>query len=175
MPTAHNSRRQLTLFVQEPARSRLDALRSTLDPIQASLVAAHVTLCREDEIEQLDPAAVFSRVQSWTEGPLRLVFGGPRLFNGHGVLLPCDQGSSGFHRLRQWLLQSRGVRQHAAHLTLAHPRNLKAVGNTPAALAGCPHVLDLLFPVVALIEQHGSAPWRVLQEAALGGTVPGVA
>ena len=175
MPTAQNSRRQYTLFVQEPTRSRLNALRLSLDPVQASLISAHVTLCREDEIEQLDPVDVFNRVQSWAHGPLRLAFGGPRLFDGNGVLLPCEQGLGQFHSLRQWLLQSQEARQHAAHLTLAHPRNLKAVGNTPAALAGCPHALKLQFPVVALIEQLGSTPWRSLQEASLGGTVHGVA
>ncbi len=146
-----------------------------MDPVQASLIAAHVTLCREDEIEQLDPAAVLSRVQSWAKGPLRLAFGHPRLFSGHGVLLPCERGSGSFRSLRQWLLQNQGAREHAAHLTLAHPRNIKAAGNTPAALAGCPHALELQFPVVALIEKHGSAPWRVLVEATLGGTVHGVA
>lgn len=146
-----------------------------MDPVQASLIAVHVTLCREDEIEQLDPTTVFSRIASWAQGPLRLAFGGPRVFNGHGVLLPCEHGSVEFQRLRQWLLQDKGAREHAAHLTLAHPRNPKAAGNTATALAAFPHALELQFPAVALIEQHGSAPWLLLQEATLGGTVPGVA
>ncbi|WP_425509545.1 2'-5' RNA ligase family protein [Xanthomonas maliensis] len=175
MSNAPNSRRQLTLFVQEPGKSRLDALRSSLDPVQASLISAHVTLCREDEIEKLDPAAVFSKVESWAQGALRLAFGVPRAFNGHGVLLPCVHGSDEFHRLRQWLLEDQGTREHAAHLTLAHPRNPKAQGNTAIALAGLPSALEFPFPVVSLIEQHGSAPWRVLQEANLGGTAHGVA
>jgi 2'-5' RNA ligase len=172
VPTAQNRRRQLTLFVPEPERAALDALRSSLDPVQASLIPAHVTLCREDEIEHLDPAAVFTRVKSWAQGPLRLAFGGARVFNGHGVLLPCQHGSEGFHHLRQWLLQDQAAREHAAHLTLAHPRNPKAAGNTATTLAACPRALELQFPAVALIEQHGFAPWRVLQEANLGGTAP---
>ena len=146
-----------------------------MDPIQAALIAAHVTLCREDEIQQLDPTAVFSRVVAWARGPLHLAFGGPRVFNGHGVLLPCEHGSVEFQLLRQWILQDQCARDHVAHLTLAHPRNPKAAGNTATTLAAFPHALALQFPAVALIEQYGSAKWRILQEATLGGNVPGVA
>jgi hypothetical protein len=122
VPDVPTRRRQLTLFVEEPWRSRLQALRRALDLVQASLIAPHVTLCREDEIEQLDQSTIFSRVAAWT---------------------------------------------HGAHLTLAHPRNPRAVGNTEAALAACPPALQIQFTTVALIEQHGAAPWTVLQESLL--------
>lgn len=65
-------RRQLTLFVPEPRRAHLDALRQTLDPVQASLIGAHVTLCREDEIQDLDPVVMVRRVAAWPHGPLTL-------------------------------------------------------------------------------------------------------
>ena len=159
----------------EPWSSRLDALRRALDPAQASLIAAHVTLCREDEIEHLYQKSIFSRIQEWTHGPVSLSFGQPRRFNGHGVLLPCVQGSGQFHSLRQWLLQDQAAREHGAHLTLAHPRNPKSPGNTDAAIAAFPQTLQLQFSAVALIEQYGSAPWRVLQESALGSNARGVA
>lgn len=168
VPAGSDSRRQLTLFVGPPWRTRLEAFRLALDPVQASLIAAHVTLCREDEIGQQDPAAIFRRVAAWSHGPLDLSFGSPRRINGHGVLLPCEQGSGQFQRLRRWLLQDPDAREHGAHLTLAHPRNARAPGNTDAALAAVPAELQLQFSTVALIEQHGAAPWRVLHEATLG-------
>lgn len=169
MLAALNIRRQLTLFLKEPWSTRLDALRLNLDPVQASLIAAHVTICREDEIAHVDYSCVFSRVKEWSRGPLFLSFGQPRYFSGHGVLLPCEEGLGEFHSLRQWLLQDPGAREHEAHITLAHPRNPRAVGNTEAALASCPQALKLQFASVVLIEQHGSAPWRVMHESTLGG------
>ena len=172
---APNVRRQLTLFVAGPWASRLEALRHALDPVQASLIGAHVTVCREDEIEGASPSALFNRVEAWVAGPIRMGFGQPERFDGHGVLLPCVHGSREFNRLRQWVLQERYAREHRAHITLAHPRNPRSAGNTDAALAAWADVLELQFEVVALIEQLGSGPWRVLQEATLGSTAHGVA
>lgn len=168
MSTPLGTRSQLTLFVPAPYGARLDALRKTLDPIQASLIAAHVTLCREDEIAHIDPTALFARVHTWGHGPLHLTFGPPRRFSGHGVLLPCEQSAEQFHALRQWLLQDDGIRVHDAHLTLAHPRNARATGNTDDALAACPKDLRLHFASVSLIEQHHTAAWRLVRESALG-------
>lgn len=161
-------RLQLTLFVPRPWAARLDALRLRLDPVQASLIAAHVTLCREDEIERLDRWSLFSRVQQWPQGPLALSFGPPQRFQGHGLLLPCEQGGGRFQQLRQWLLLDPDARPHGAHLTLAHPRNPRAPGNTEAALASCPQGLQLQFGSVALIEQVGAEPWRLVQACSLG-------
>lgn len=180
MPTApapadHDRRRQLTLFVAEPEQARWNALRAILDPVQAALIAAHVTLCREDEIGQLDPSAIFRRVRSWPHGPITLQFDRPTRFGGHGVLLPCRHGAAQFQRLRQWLLQDQSAREHGAHLTLAHPRNPKSANNTDAALASCPENLELQFASVALIEQLHQQPWRVLEEAVLGADTNGSA
>jgi hypothetical protein len=170
-----NRRRQLTLFVPEPWGLRLDALRRVFDPVQASRIAAHVTLCREDEIEGQVSSVIFDRVEVWASGPIFLRFGPPRRFDGHGLLLPCEQGADHFRQLRQWLLQDEGARAHGAHLTLAHPRNPRFVGNTGAAVAACPQALRLQFLSVALIEQQGSQPWQLVQESSLGRGLPGVA
>ena len=140
-----------------------------LDPIQAALIPAHVTLCREDEIDHLDPDTLYRQIQTWQHGPLQLAFGPPQRFNGHGLLLPCTQGSAPFQGLRQWLLRNPQAREHHAHLTLAHPRNPQAPGNTDTTLATCPPALQLEFATVALIQQHGAAPWVVLWEEELGG------
>jgi hypothetical protein len=153
----------------------LEALRRTLDPVQASLIAAHVTVCREDEIEGTSTKALLTRVKSWGKGPITLAFGQPVRFAGHGVLLQCEQGFGEFQLLRRCLLGSQEVREHAAHLTLVHPRNPRSAGNTDSALAACPQELELQFASVALIEQRGSEPWRLLEEASLGSNTPGVA
>ena len=170
MSTATNSRSQLTLFVPPPWGTQLDSFRRILDPVQASLIAAHVTLCREDEIAELDPNSIFDRVAEWQLGPVALDFGLPLRFFGHGVLLPCLNGSDRFQELRRWLLQDQGARAHEAHITLAHPRNTRSPENTDATLKACPHGLHLEFPSVALIQQEQGSTWAVVRDAALGGT-----
>ncbi|MCU0617278.1 MAG: 2'-5' RNA ligase family protein [Gemmatimonadaceae bacterium] len=161
-------RRQLTLFVDEPWRSRLQQLRVALDPVQAALIPAHVTLCRDEEVASVTAETVAHRVASWPHGPLAMSFGAAQRVEGHGVLLRCADGAVGFHALRQWLLQDADARELGAHITLAHPRNPRAAGNTDDALTAVPHALALTFASVALIEQHGTAPWTVQQHVMLG-------
>ncbi len=137
--------------------------------MQASLIAAHVTLCREDEITSRDIDAFLQRARDWPYGPLHLTFGPPESFLGHGVMLPSEHGVEQFQLLRQWLLQRPDARVHRPHLTLAHPRNPRASDNTVDALAQAPRRLDVRFSSVTIIQQTGSEPWRVVREASLGG------
>jgi len=166
---AASLRTQLTLFVPSPEREQLEALRHQLDPVQAALIAAHVTLCREDEIAALAADTLPDRVRRWPHGPLMLAFGAPQRFQGHGALLPGAQGLQAFQQLRQWLLADAAARVHHAHLTLAHPRNPRAPGNTDAALDAAPPALRLRLSQVALVQQAGAQPWRLPQQAPLGG------
>jgi 2'-5' RNA ligase len=158
------SRIQLTLFVPDPAASELEAVRRLLDPVQARLIRAHVTLCREDELEGLGSAELEARVSAFESGALTLRFGPPEWFHEHGVLLPCVEGQEAFQALRRWILSSSTVRPHAAHITLAHPRNPKAAGNTAMNAAPLERGLAVTFPTVARIRQTGSAAWEQLSE-----------
>ena len=54
MPT----RTQLSLFVPPAQSAQIETLRRLLDPIQAKLIPAHITLCREDELADFTPAAL---------------------------------------------------------------------------------------------------------------------
>lgn len=47
-------RRQLTLFVDEKQSVTIESIRQKFNPQQYRLIKAHVTLCREDEIESID-------------------------------------------------------------------------------------------------------------------------
>ena len=169
---AETSRIQLTLFVPAPAASALEAVRWLLDPVQARLIRAHVTLCREDELEGLDDAALEARVRAFESGALTLRFGPPEPFHEHGVLLPCVEGQEAFQALRRWVLSSSTVRPHPAHITLAHPRNPRAPGNTPVNAAPLERGLAVAFPTVARIRQTGSAAWEQLSEHPLSGKFP---
>lgn len=158
-------RRQLSLFVPEASAARLEAIRLRLDPVQHALIPAHVTLCREDELAALaDPA--------WRErwagvSALSLTFGAPVAFDGHGVLLPVTHGAAAFAALRKLVLGREPERVLQPHLTLAHPRNPRAAGNTADALTSVPAGLEIRFDAVRLIEQRDAGPWQVLERHGL--------
>jgi len=167
--SAGTTREQLSLFVSGPGGERLDALRRQLDPVQAALIPAHVTLCREDELAALDePVGLASRVAG--SSPVTLRFGPPERFHEHGILLPCVSGQDAFDALRRHVLGRDDVRHQGAHITLAHPRNPKANGNRwrLAALATPAEGLTLTLSDLRHIRQADTQPWQTLARWDLG-------
>ena len=157
MKNTANTRTQLTLFVPESQSAELQAVRKLLDPVQFGLIAAHVTLCRdEDEFDAgllALPAA----------GALTLQFGAPERFSEHGVLLPCIGGEEAFQALRRRILGRQDIRRQAPHITLAHPRNPRAPGNDLANAASLMSGRSITFTSVCRIQQQvGSGVWTVL-------------
>jgi 2'-5' RNA ligase len=161
------TRKQLSLYVPPEAAREIEAVRRVVDPIQSSLIPAHVTLCREDELGDL--AAVRARLRAAPFGPLTLRFGRPAASAGHGLLLECVGGEERFRALREYLLAPGRVREQRPHLTLAHPRNPKAEGNSLSNASALPELIELTFPNVYLIEQEGRRPWRPLEKYELRG------
>ncbi len=157
------TRRQLSLYVPGDAAAEIEAVRRVVDPIQSGLIPAHVTLCREDELRQLSESELLERLANPRLKPVTLRFGRPEGFSGHGILLPCVGGEGEFRSLRERLLGSTEIGKQTPHITLAHPRNPQAEGNSLAGAAGLPEGLVITFPMVRLIEQEGRQPWRVLQ------------
>jgi len=154
-------RRQLTLFVAGRAAADIDDVRQRVDPVQFGLIAAHVTLCREDELAELSERELARRLAQAAPAPLTLVFGPPTRFGDHGMMLPCLDGAEAFHTLRQTVLGTTDIRAHEAHLTLAHPRNPRAPANIAASYAALQTGLTVTFIAVALIEQRHAHPWVV--------------
>lgn len=166
-----NTRTQLTIFATGPVAERIEEVRRRLDPIQFHLIAAHVTLCREDELEGLSLETIRSRLSTPAARPLTLTFGAPSSFSTHGFLLPCIAGEEHFQTLRQVVLLSATVRRAAPHITLAHPRNPKSAENSLAAAASLGAGAQVRFESVCLIQQDGASPWRVRQRFPLPGAV----
>ena len=170
---ALNTRTQLSLYVPQSLSAELEALRRLLDPIQAHLIPAHVTLCREHELANLAPAVIRSRLAAAEARHITLRFGRPESFHEHGILLPCIEGEAEFQELRWWLLGSREVRRQVPHITLAHPRNPRSPGNSLFTAGFLEGNLIITFACVRRIQQEGSEPWQVLEQYALGSTERG--
>ena len=160
-------RLQLSLYVGEPEAGTIDALRAGLDPLQQALIPPHVTLARDGDIDTRSGADWRERVAALHESALRLRFGSAEGFHEHGILLRCIGGLDRFDALRARILGPAAL-SLAPHVTLAHPRNPKAPGNSLArARAELPSPLELRFDTLNLIEQCNGGPWRVLARARL--------
>jgi 2'-5' RNA ligase superfamily protein len=168
---SRTTRRQLSLYVPPTAARELDALRRVLDPVQAGLIPLHVTLCREDELATLSEASLYERLSAPGVGPIVLEFGSPEAFFEHGILMSCVAGEGAFHELRRHVLGAAAVRTHRPHLTLAHPRNPKAPGNSLAYATSVTKGATFALPTVCLIEQHGADPWVLLRAFELTGVL----
>lgn len=155
---------QLSLYVPEPSNLELERVRRILDPVQAGLIPAHVTLCREDELVDIDLAALDSRLSKSRPGVISLQFGKPESFHQHGILLPCIAGEEAFHALRLWVLNTSVIRRQMPHITLAHPRNPKFESNTDDNISKASSEFVIQFPNICLIQQEGASAWKVLRE-----------
>ena len=162
------TRRQLSLYVPRSEGALLEAVRRVLDPVQAGLIPAHVTLCREDELGQVSALEIETRLRMAAAEPVTLGFGRPVSFEGHGLLLPCVAGEQAFHQLRIEVLGVTSIRRHAPHITLAHPRNPPPAKGSLVDAVALPENLSFTFTTIFSIEQVGATlPWRVLREFAL--------
>jgi GNAT superfamily N-acetyltransferase/2'-5' RNA ligase len=175
-PVPHVTHRtQLSLFVPPEAGDAIDAIRRVVDPVQHRLIPAHVTLCREDELHEVDVAQLASRLRDARLGRLTLRFGAPQRFGGHGILLPCIDGAEAFVALRRAVLALPEARVHTPHLTLAHPRNPKADGNELDRAATLEEGLCVTFDAVQVIDQFDADPWVVRSTFPLAATAGWVA
>ncbi|MDX1930756.1 MAG: hypothetical protein SFV81_29805, partial [Pirellulaceae bacterium] len=111
------NRRQASLFLRD--QFQIESLRHRYNPIQARLIPAHVTLCREDEVEDWD--AFRTRLEALCPFEIVLGFGAPVRENNF-VFLPVLEGVDEFHDFRCAVL-TKDARKHVPHVTIVHPRN----------------------------------------------------
>ena len=164
-----NTRTQLSLFVPPPHATELEAVRRVVDPVQFHLIAAHVTLAREDELADIGIEELEARLARPEAMALTLTFGRAEPFSAHGILLPCIGGEEKFQALRSLVLDAKAVKRQDPHITLAHPRNRQAPGNNLPNASRLSPAMAVTFTSICRIQQVGSAPWQVLQRYSLAG------
>jgi hypothetical protein len=155
-------RRQLTLFLSGETAAAVEAVRRVVDPVQYRLIPAHVTLCREEELEGFSETQIEARLAAGPARRLTMEFGRPELFDGHGLRLKCLAGGADYQALREMILGKREIARPRPHITLAHPRNPPAPGHSLDAARTLPERAQVRLSWVHLIEQDGAQPWRRL-------------
>ena len=131
-PRMFELRRQLSLYVAQPESAALEALRAVLDPVQQSLIPAHVTLAREGDFDAASDLEWRERIARLRAPCVRLAFGGPEPLHQHGVILRCIEGEDAYDALRRRVIGPTALPM-SPHITLAHPRNPRAPGNSLAS------------------------------------------
>lgn len=152
-------RRQLTLFIENKT---IEKIRAKFNPLQYDLIACHVTLCREDEFEDL--ANVISKIKTINiETPLQLTFNKVERFdNGKGVLIPASAENKDFHNLRAKILDA--PRNHLPHITLMHPRNSTCTDAVFEEIKSYKLPKIIAFNKISLIEQKDNGKWKILED-----------
>ena len=160
-----NSRKQLTLFVDPLQSKTIEQVRRKFNPIQYDLIKSHVTLCREDEIQNLDQ--IFANLEALKISEIAIEFGKPRRFSeGKGVFLPELYESVDFQELRKQILFRiiEKPRIQEAHITLMHPRNSNCTDAIFEQIKAQEFPNKLVFNKISLIEQKDGKRWHILKE-----------
>lgn len=158
-------RRQLTLFVDKNSAVEIESIRKKFNPRQHELIDSHVTLCREEEIQDIDK--VLESLQNLdTSSAITIQFGQVTRFeNGNGVLIPALGDNEQFHRLREKILPTinKIVRRHEPHITLMHPRNSRCTDDVFKEIQSTKLPGYLKFAKISLIEQVNGGQWQIIK------------
>ncbi len=160
-----NIRRQLTLFVNPKDAETIEQIRQEFNPKQFALIKSHVTLCREDEIENLKQ--VISNLQSLRQEEIDIEFGKAiRFDNGKGLFLPAITNNASFQALRSKVLLglNDNQRKQEPHITLMHPRNSTCTDAIFQQIESVNLPKQIKFNKISLIEQEDGGEWKILQE-----------
>ncbi len=157
-------RRQLTLFVDEDQSDAIESIRKTFNPEQFHLIKSHVTLCREDELINIE--MVLNNLTKIICGPLTIAFEKVcRFQDGRGVWLPASNHNSSFQDLRSIVLKNvvDNPKKHIPHITLMHPRNSICTDLIFEQIEKVNFPESITFNQISLIEQHDGKQWKILK------------
>ena len=88
IPAMKLKRIQLTLFVEEKDSAAIEQVRSTFNATQYDLIKSHVTLCRENELTELEK--VIQNLLTLDQDTIKINFGAAiRFSDGKGLLMPA--------------------------------------------------------------------------------------
>ena len=159
-------RRQLTLFVEPTDAVTIEQARQEFNPRQFEIIKAHVTLCREDEIENLEKVISNLFLLTQTQQNIFIEFGKVARFdNGKGLFLPATNDNKEFEYLRRRILFGLydNPRIQKPHITLMHPRNSTCTDEIFEQVEEINLPTKLEFKRISLIEQENGGQWKTLK------------
>ena len=168
----NNIRRQLTLFAEPGDAGTIEQIRQKFNPAQFELIKAHVTLCRQNEIENLEKVLSNLLALAKAQPAIAIEFGKVTRFdNGKGLFLPGANSNEAFVALRRKVLHglTDNLVNHEPHITLMHPRNSTCTDEIFGQIEKLNLPTRLLFKRISLIEQENGGQWKILQEFDLTG------
>lgn len=158
-------RKQLTIFLDKIESEPIESIRRKFNPKQFELIKSHITLCREDEIEEL------SRIQKNLENIDLYEFklhtnGLIRFSEKKGLLISINDKEGKFCRLREIILKNGNdiPREHKAHITLMHPRNSICNDENFDEIRKVKMPKIISIRKISLIEQELGKEWKTLKE-----------
>ena len=162
-----NIRRQLTLFVEPTDALTIEQTRQEFNPRQFEIIKAHVTLCREDEIENLEQVISNLLFLTQTQQNIFIEFDKVARFdNGKGLFLPATNDNKEFEYLRRQILFGLydNPRNQKPHITLMHPRNSTCTDRIFEQVEEVNFPTKLEFKRISLIEQENGGQWKTLKD-----------
>lgn len=124
-----------------------------------------------DGLRQADESEFRSRLANMPFEPITLHFSRPEAFCGHGILLNCIGVEDAFRLLREHVLSSRHIRSKQPHITLAHPRDSQAPGNSLINASRLQDVITVTFQRCASSNRLGMRLESCLRDSACGTSV----
>ena len=161
----NKTRTQLTLFINENDAQIFDTIRQKFNPKQYALIKSHVTLCREDELENIEQ--ILHNLTYLQHKSITLKFGNPICFSDEmGVLMPAIGNLESFENLRKNILKGiiENPRIQEPHITLMHTRNATCTDEILTEIQKYDLPNKVKFSKISLIEQEMGQKWRILAE-----------
>ncbi|MDP1814488.1 MAG: 2'-5' RNA ligase family protein [Leadbetterella sp.] len=158
-------RLQLSFFLDKSQSADIEDIRKKYNPIQHGLIDSHITICREDEL--LDLQIIRMNLRNLKFEPFEFHFGQPKRFSEwKGVLLPVFGNVELFQILRKNILKEviENPREHIPHLTLMHPRNAICTEAIFQEIRKFSFPDHHFFQKISLIQQFNMEKWEVLEE-----------
>ena len=162
---SENNRTQLTLFVNSPESEIIDEARRLFNPIQHYLIKPHITLCREQEIYNIEK--ILKNLENIKFSAFSLQLGKPTRFKeANGIYLPVLGDVKQLNTLRNIVLN--GVieipNQIMPHITIMHPRNSSCTDEIFNQLISRNFPKLVTFDRVSLITQHKDEKWHIVKD-----------
>ncbi|MDT0559552.1 2'-5' RNA ligase family protein [Ichthyenterobacterium sp. W332] len=157
-------RKQLTLFLDEKESKIIETVRKKYNPRQYELIKSHITLCREDEIE--DIRHIKRNLENLDVYKFVLLTNGLiRFSGGKGLLISIIDKEQKFQKLRELVLQNEvsNPREHIAHITIMHPRNSICDDTKFKEIQNFELPKKLGISKISLIEQEIGKEWKTLK------------